>query len=87
MHIVWDEPKRRANFAKHGLDFGALTEDFFSNALTRPAKSGRFQAIGKDRNGIISVVFAVLGVEGISVVSMRSASKEERKAYNDFTKK
>jgi uncharacterized DUF497 family protein len=44
------------------------------------------QAIGVDRNGVISVVFAILGAEGISVISMRSASKLERKAYDDFTK-
>jgi uncharacterized DUF497 family protein len=31
--IVWDEPKRLANMTKHGLDFAALTEDFFADAL------------------------------------------------------
>lgn len=30
MKIVWDEPKRKANFAKHGLDFATLTEAFFA---------------------------------------------------------
>jgi uncharacterized DUF497 family protein len=85
MRIVWDEPKRIANIHKHsGLDFANLTEDFFIGALTRPAKGGRFMAIGEDRNGVISVVFAIYGIEAISVISMRPASKNERKLYREY---
>jgi uncharacterized DUF497 family protein len=75
-------PKRVANIAKHGLDFAALTEDFFADALVISAKSGRYLAIGKDVNGVISVVFVTLGLEGISVISMRPASRKERRLYN-----
>jgi uncharacterized DUF497 family protein len=82
MKIVWDHPKRLANIAKHRLDFASLTEEFFADALVISAKSGRYLAIGKDVNGVISVVFATLGLEGISVISMRPASKEERRLYN-----
>jgi uncharacterized DUF497 family protein len=82
MKITWDAPKRLANIAKHGLDFATLTEGFFSNALVISAKSGRYQAIGADANGVISVVFAVLGLEGISVISMRLASKKERRLFD-----
>jgi uncharacterized DUF497 family protein len=39
-----------------------------------------------DVNGVISVVFATLGLEEISVNSMRPASKKERRLYNDHTK-
>jgi uncharacterized DUF497 family protein len=80
--IVWDQPKRLANIAKHRLDFASLTEEFFADALVISAKSGRYLAIGKDVNGVISVVFVTLGLEGISVVSMRPASKQERRLYN-----
>ena len=82
MKIIRDRPKRLANIAKHGLDFAALTEDFFADALVIPAKSGRYLAIGKDVNGVISVVFLTLGLEGISVISMRRASSKERRNYN-----
>ena len=82
MKIVWDQPKRLANIAKHRLDFASLTEEFFAEALVISAKSGRYLAIGKDVNGVISVVFVTLGLEGISVISMRPASKEERRLYN-----
>ena len=82
MKIVWDPPKRLANIAKHRLDFASLTEEFFADALVISAKSGRYLAIGKDVNGVVSVVFAILGLEGISVISMRPASPKERKLYN-----
>ncbi|WP_315831734.1 BrnT family toxin [Bradyrhizobium prioriisuperbiae] len=85
--IVWDHPKRLANLAKHGLDFATLTEDFFAEALVISARNGRYQAIGKDVNGVISVVFATLGLEGISVISMRAASPKERKLYDGQNKK
>ena len=82
MKIVWDQPKRLANIAWHRLDFASLTEEFFADALVISAKSGRYLAIGKDVNGVISVVFVTLGLEGISVISMRPASKKERRLYN-----
>lgn len=84
--IVWDEPKRLANMTKHGLDFAALTEDFFADTLILSTKFGRYNAIGKDVNGVISVVFATLGLEGISVISMRRASKTEKRLYNEHFK-
>ena len=80
--FVWDQPKRLANIATHRLDFASLTEEFFADALVISAKSGRYLAIGKGVNGVISVVFATLGLEGISVISMRPASKKERRLYD-----
>ncbi|MHB0769309.1 BrnT family toxin [Bradyrhizobium sp. 5.13L] len=83
MKIVWDEPKRLANLDKHGLDFADLDETFFDNALVVPSlnKSKRWVAIGVSVHGVIVVVFARLGREGISVISMRLASRGERKLY------
>jgi len=40
MRIVWDEPKRLANIAKHGIDFSMISETFFATALVRPGKDG-----------------------------------------------
>ncbi|WP_290895608.1 BrnT family toxin [Hoeflea sp.] len=78
MMIVWDEPKRQANLARHGLDFADLDEWFFLDAVTVPAKENRYMAIGRMNDGTIAVVFAVLGTEGVSVISMRPASRKER---------
>ncbi|MBK3659970.1 BrnT family toxin [Bradyrhizobium diazoefficiens] len=83
MKIVWDEPKRLANLNKHGLDFADLNETFFDNALVVPShnKSKRWVAIDVSIRGVIVVVFARLGREGVSVISMRPASLSERKLY------
>lgn len=78
MTIVWDESKRLINLAKHGLDFADLDETFFLSSLVVPAKENRHMAIGRLMDGTIAVVFAVLGTEGVSVVSMRVASRKER---------
>jgi uncharacterized DUF497 family protein len=85
MKILWDEPKRLANLEKHGLDFADLTEAFFDTALVLPshAKAGRWIGIGRNVRGVIVVVFVVLGTEALSVISMRPASRNERKLYND----
>ncbi|WP_425908210.1 hypothetical protein [Nitrobacter sp. TKz-YC02] len=64
-----------------------LREPVFADAMVLSGKAGRYRAIGKDRNGVICVVFATLGREGISVISMRPASKEERILYNEISKK
>ena len=86
MEIIWDELKRISNIQKHRLDFASLTEEFFAAALVRPARGGRHLAIGEDRNGVLCVVFAAYGLQGISIVSMRPASKTERELYREHLK-
>ena len=83
MRIVWDEPKRLANLDKHGLDFADLNETFFDNALVIPShnKSKRWVAVDVSIRGVIVVVFARLGREGVSIISMRPASRSERILY------
>lgn len=78
MKIVWDEPKRIQNLAKHGMDFASLTVEFFETATILPANQGRFMAINVILDGVVTVVFARLGSEGISIISMRPASRKER---------
>jgi uncharacterized DUF497 family protein len=75
MKIVWDEPKRLANIERHGQDFTDLDEAFFEGSVFVPAKSG----VGRHLSGIILVVFVALGTEGFSVISMRPASRKERR--------
>jgi uncharacterized protein len=81
MKIVWDEPKRLANLDKHGLDFADLNETFFDTALVLPTYNKRWAGIGKNIRGVIVVVFVTLGKEAVGVISMRPASKNERKLY------
>jgi uncharacterized protein len=79
--ILWDEHKRFANIAKHGLDFADLEVEFFASALVVPSPiEDRFVAIGQFKGeAIIVVVFRPLGSEAVSVISMRRASRKERR--------
>lgn len=81
MRIIWDEPKRIANLDKHGMDFADLNEKFFDRALVLNTYGKRYRAIGVNNRGVISVIFAVYGVEAVSIISMRPASKRERELY------
>ena len=84
MKSVWDESKRLANLDKHGLDFADLSETFFDTALVLPSHTKRWRGIGKNIRGVIVVVFVTLGKEAVSVISMRPASKYERKLYAEY---
>jgi uncharacterized DUF497 family protein len=81
MLIVWDEPKRLSNLAKHGLDFADVENGFdWANASITPVKDGRLKALGKLSDGTVVVIFAMLGTEALSIISLRPASKRERMA-------
>jgi uncharacterized protein len=78
--IVWDEPKRLANIAKHdGLDFADLDEGFFERSVIVPGKENRLIAVGRLASDVVVVVFVVLGTEAISIVSIRRANRKERR--------
>lgn len=79
MKIVWDEPKRLANIEHHGMDFADLDEAFFEASVITPARSRRLAAVGHHHSGVILVIFAVLGTEAFSIISMRPASRKERR--------
>lgn len=78
MTIVWDEPKRLVNVARHEMDFSDPDEAFFERSLVRPAKLGRLIAIGRLADDVIAVFFVRLGTEGLSVINTRAASRKER---------
>lgn len=79
MKIVWDEPKRLTNLAKHGLDFANLDTNFFSEAALGAVDMDGFVAVGEWAGAAIAMVFRPLGAEAISVISMRPASRKERR--------
>jgi uncharacterized DUF497 family protein len=81
MKITWDEPKRIKNLEKHHLDFGDLGIEFFSDALIIDARRPRLKAIGVLFDDVVAVIFVALGVEGISLISLRPASRKERNLY------
>jgi uncharacterized DUF497 family protein len=86
MRIVWDEPKRQQNIKDHGFDFALAIEFDWVRAIvkqTYPSSTGRarFIATGLLRGDLFTIVFSPLGREAISVISLRRASRRERKIY------
>ncbi len=90
MIIVWDEPKRLANLDKHGLDFAEFDAGFsFDRFLAVPVRASRtdrvrFQLIGTLHGTlVVAAIVSPLGSEALSLVSLRPAGPEERKAYEE----
>jgi uncharacterized DUF497 family protein len=83
MKFVWDEPKRVANLAKHGFDFAEVESFDWPSAAVHPAPINRLAAIGFLNSRLVSVIFKPLGREAIAIISMRPASKTERKLYDE----
>jgi uncharacterized protein len=85
--IVWDEPKRLSNLVKHGLDFASVEPGFdFERAIVlpaKPSKSGRrrLRIIGEMDGELVAIVAAPLGGEALAIVSLRPASKKERRLH------
>lgn len=86
--IVWDEPKRRANLDKHGLDFKDFESEFrFEDGLVlaaSPSRTGRarIKVVGPLLGRLIAAILSPLGSEAISIVSLRIADLGERRAYD-----
>ena len=80
-----DEPKRRANIAKHGYDFTDVAEIFDGRfILTREDRRGdygeqRYNALA-DLRGRINVTFTAR--DTIHIISARPASREERSVFH-----
>ncbi len=82
----WDEDKRRANLAKHGIDlahFGALDWDralFFPDDYIDGEQRCRALAFLGDR--LVYAVFTIRG-DRCRVISMRKATRGEYRVYGD----
>ena len=85
MKFEWDEAKRRTNLRKHRLDF-ADAETVFSGA-TFTFEDERFE-YGEDRHitlgllhGVVVVIAHTEREDVIRVISMRKATRNERRLY------
>jgi uncharacterized protein len=88
MRVVWDEPKRLANLAKHGFDFADFEIGFsFERFLafpTRPSRTGRirYRLVGTlFGDPVVVAIVSPLGSDAISIISLRPADVKERAAY------
>ena len=89
MRVVWDETKREINLAEHGLDFADARDRFlFEDSVVVPSYPGpdgraRFVAIGVLDGLLVAAVIAPLGSEALSLISLRPASRAERRVYEN----
>jgi uncharacterized DUF497 family protein len=92
MKFEWDEEKNKQNIKDHGFGFDraksifnypylARVDDRFDYAETRLLALGLMEGIS-----IIAVAFSYRE-ENIRIISARKATKQERRAYNEFTRK
>jgi uncharacterized protein len=83
MELEWDEEKRRANLAKHRLDFVDAGQIFsgshYSYVSSRPGEE-RWVTIGLLDGREVAVVWTARG-DAIGVISFRGARHEERRQY------
>ncbi|NNE47442.1 MAG: BrnT family toxin [Rhodothermales bacterium] len=87
LHFEWDPAKAESNLKKHGVDFGEAATAFgdpLSLTVPDPDHSvgeERFILIGVSyRNRLVVVAHAEDG-DTIRIISARSATTAERKAY------
>ena len=86
---TWDEAKRRANLAKHGLDFAQAAEVLesrfrFDVAIVR---AGEARTLSMSYALGFLAVLTVVHTErdgATRIISFRRASQEEREVYRDW---
>ncbi|MFZ4698755.1 MAG: BrnT family toxin [Candidatus Methylumidiphilus sp.] len=89
MFYEWDEAKREANFAKHGLDLadGDMVYESPLKLELETDRQGeiRVQAIAYvfDRLAVLSLAYTGRG-NIIRFISLRYASRNERGAYHEW---
>jgi uncharacterized DUF497 family protein len=85
MDSEWDEAKREANIAKHGVDFVAAVKIFDGQFIEtedqrRDYGEQRYQAFGEISAGVMQVVYTWRG-DRRRIISARRARRNERRAY------
>ncbi|MEY4591665.1 MAG: hypothetical protein RIR18_560 [Pseudomonadota bacterium] len=87
--LIWDETKRRSNFAKHGLDFRqaeiVLSANYRLDRVSVRKNEARMQSFAYVMNhlAVLTVVHTQRG-DAIRVISFRTASEAESRIYYDW---
>jgi len=81
----WDESKRQANVAKHGLDFADAVEVLndprhYTRASPVASVERRFISVGAVRGVVIAVVSTIRNGK-LRIISARIARRSEREQY------
>ncbi|MBC5766528.1 BrnT family toxin [Ramlibacter albus] len=84
--ITWDEPKRRANLGKHGIDLAELEQVFDLPMVTVDDDSEdygelRLQSLGMLRDRVVFLVWTPRGDDTAHLISCRYADRQETDEY------
>jgi uncharacterized DUF497 family protein len=85
MELEWDEPKRLANLAKHGLDFADVPKLDWDGATfvedqRRDYPEPRYWAFAMHGKRLHLVAFCLRGRK-VRIISFRKANNREMKRY------
>ena len=89
LHFEWDEKKARSNAEKHSVLFeeaATIFADALSLTIPDPSHSlaeDRFVTIGRSHRGKLLVVVSTERSDNIRIISARSASRRERRSYEE----
>lgn len=88
MRFEWDEAKRKANIAKHGIDFRDVPEMFTSLMLVgsdvrKDYGETRKIGFGFVRGRLMAVAFTERAPNSIRIISARKANKREEAHYQE----
>lgn len=88
VQFEWDEAKRKANIAKHGIDFIDIPEMFGSLMLVgtdRRKEYGEIREIGFGfiRRRLMAVAFTERAPNLIRIISARKANTREEAFYQE----
>jgi len=88
VRFEWDETKRKANIAKHGIDFWDVPEMFTSLMLVGPDTRKDYGETRKIGFGFIhgrltAVVFTQRDPSTIRIISARKANTREETYYHE----
>ena len=79
----WDEAKSRSNLDKHEIDFQAIHEFDWDNAVTEPSPRNnelRYIAVGYIGDRLYTVIYTERG-DNKRIISLRKSSRKEMIEY------
>lgn len=87
MAYQWDNNKAASNLNKHGIDFAdavsVFSDDFSTTVNDDRFEEERFITIGIDAFGRVLVVVYTWRGDEIRLISARTATRSERKQYEE----
>jgi len=88
VRFEWDEAKRAANLAKHGIDFVDALEMFAAPMLVRSDErkdygEPRWQGLGIVQGRLMVVAYTKRGPNSVRIISLRKANSREEDFFQD----